>query len=126
VFVGDPRSSEFVDSARYGKEFNLNPYEPHEFTDEDDKAATAWHLASGRKLTKMCRAGVPEYFRGGVWTKVMSPTLETAGTPSHKLQQERIWARVLEKVFENGGMGEQVPGYGAEMRLGEHCLTSEG
>lgn len=43
-----------------------------------------------------------------------------------QLQQERIWARVLEKVFEGDGMSEEVPSYGAPLRLEEHCLTSEG
>eukprot|EP00903_Cladosiphon_okamuranus_P022524 g20721.t1 len=126
VFVGDPRSSEFVDHARYGKEFNLDPFEVHEFTDEDDAAAAEWQQVGGRKLTKMCRAGVPEYFRGGVWNKVASPTMHEAGTPSHKLQRERIWTRVLEKVFEGDGMGEEVPGYGSEMRLEDHCISAEG
>lgn len=126
VFVGDPRSSEFVDHERYGRELNVNPFEPHEFTDEDDKSATEWQQISGRKLTKMCRAGVPEHFRGGVWNKVMSPTMEEGGTPSHKLQRERIWTRVLEKVFEGGGIGEEVPGYGAELRLEDHCLSADG
>ena len=43
-----------------------------------------------------------------------------------QLQQERIWTRVLEKVFEGDGMGEEVPGYGAELRLEDHCLSAEG
>ena len=64
---------------------NVDPFEPHEFTDQDDAAAADWQQVAGRKLTKMCRAGIPEYFRGGVWNKVMSPTMEEAGTPSHKV-----------------------------------------
>ncbi|CAM9603061.1 unnamed protein product [Ectocarpus sp. 12 AP-2014] len=126
VFVGDPRSSEFVDHARYGQELKLDPFQVHEFTDEDDAAAAEWQQVAGRKLTKMCRAGIPEYFRGGVWNKVMSPTMEEAGTPSHKLQQERIWTRVLERVFEGDGMSEEVPGYGGELRLEDHCMSAEG
>ena len=43
-----------------------------------------------------------------------------------QLQQERIWTRVLEKVFEGDGMGEEVPGYGSEMRLEDHCISAEG
>lgn len=43
-----------------------------------------------------------------------------------QLQQERIWTRVLEKVFEGGGIGEEVPGYGAELRLEDHPLSPEG
>lgn len=43
-----------------------------------------------------------------------------------KLQRERIWTRVLEKVFEGGGIGEEVPGYGAELRLEDHCLSADG
>ncbi|CAN0010368.1 unnamed protein product [Scytosiphon promiscuus] len=126
VFVGDPRSSEFVDHARYGRDFGLDPFAVHEFTDEDDAAAAEWQQVIGRRLTKMCRKGIPEYFRGGVWNKVMSPTMDEAGTPSHKLQQERIWTRVLEKVFEGDGMGEEVPGYGGELRLEQHCMSAEG
>lgn len=64
---------------------NVDPFEPHEFTDQDDAAAADWQQVAGRKLTKMCRAGIPEYFRGGVWSKVMSPTMDEAGTPSHKV-----------------------------------------
>lgn len=71
----------------------MNPFEPHEFTDEDDKSATEWQQISGRKLTKMCRAGVPEHFRGGVWNKVMSPTMEEGGTPSHKVIVDENGAR---------------------------------
>lgn len=65
-------------------EFGVDPFEPHEFTDEDDHAATEWQQVAGRKLTKMCRAGIPAHFRGGVWNKIMSPTMDEAGTPSHK------------------------------------------
>ena len=72
-------------------EFNLDPFEVHEFTDEDDAAAAEWQQVSGRKLTKMCRAGVPEYFRGGVWNKVASPTMHEAGTPSHKVRAMHTW-----------------------------------
>lgn len=43
-----------------------------------------------------------------------------------QLQQERIWTRVLEKVFEGDGMGEEVPGYGSELRLEDHCISAEG
>ena len=64
---------------------NVDPFQPHEFTDQDDAAAADWQQVAGRKLTKMCRAGIPEYFRGGVWSKVMSPTMDEAGTPSHKV-----------------------------------------
>lgn len=67
-------------------ELDVKPFEPHDFTDEDDRAATEWQQAAGRRLTKKCRAGVPEVFRGGVWNKVMSPTMEEAGTPSHKVR----------------------------------------
>lgn len=63
----------------------MSPLESYQFTDEDDVAATDWQQAAGRKLTKMCRAGIPAQFRGGVWNKVMSPTMEEAGTASHKV-----------------------------------------
>lgn len=33
---------------------------------------------------------------------------------------------MLEKVFEGDGMGEEVPGYGGELRLEEHCMSAEG
>lgn len=33
---------------------------------------------------------------------------------------------MLEKVFEGDGMSEEVPGYGAELRLEDHCLSPEG
>lgn len=33
---------------------------------------------------------------------------------------------MLEKVFEGGGIGEEVPGYGAELRLEDHPLSPEG
>lgn len=71
-------------------EFGVDPFEPHEFTDEDDHAATEWQQVAGRKLTKMCRAGIPAHFRGGVWNKIMSPTMDEAGTPSHKAGVQRF------------------------------------
>lgn len=33
---------------------------------------------------------------------------------------------MLEKVFEGGGIGEEVPGYGAELRLEDHYLSADG
>ena len=77
----------------YAAEFGVNPDEVHEFTDEDDHAATEWQQVAGRKLTRMCRTGIPAHFRGGVWTKIMSPTMDEAGTPSHKAGVHRPFMR---------------------------------
>ena len=55
-----------VFTLAYAAEFGVNPDEVHEFTDEDDHAATEWQQVAGRKLTRMCRTGIPAHFRGGV------------------------------------------------------------
>lgn len=33
---------------------------------------------------------------------------------------------MLEEVFEGDGMSEEVPGYGSDLRLEDHCISAEG
>ncbi|CAM9733469.1 unnamed protein product, partial [Phaeothamnion confervicola] len=131
VSVGDPLRSEYVDVGRYARLLGLGGALQKQDHDSEEREATQWQQARGRKLTHLCRLGVPENFRGGIWNKLMSQSEETAGTPADKASatQERAWQRVAGLVFADGATGqspEDVPPYGGQLRLDEFPLSAEG
>ncbi|CAM9850918.1 unnamed protein product [Chrysoparadoxa australica] len=103
-----------------------DPSMHYQFTDEDEQLASRWKRLKGRELVKSCRQGIPIFHRGGVWNKLVSQSSESAGTPSHKMQQEGVWLRVMTKVFGKKGTFTTMPNFGGELRLQDHMLTFEG
>ena len=92
---------------------------------------TEWRMHVYQVFNSLYGTGVPQVWRSvrpdlGETVTEWKQLFRTIPSGVLQLQQERIWARVLEKVFEGDGMGEEVPGYGAPLRLEEHCLSPEG
>eukprot|EP01084_Bolivina_argentea_P267623 454352_1 len=130
VFIRDPRSSPHVDVTRYVSEMGFEPTNslPKEISTEDEEDARRFYLAHGRKLTVMCRSGIPELIRGGVWLKLMVSNCKRVGTVLNKLQLESSWLCLQKEVLLEGGpcMFPSLGNDGTEDYLDETVLSIKG